>query len=460
MRATLDRHQRRAFGHPARVFLGCVLFLILSAAPAFADFGPHGPASTLDTDACAGCHRAHTSFATATWTDSGGNPQSGLLISSASTIQQFCFACHGNGAPGAGTNVEYGIFDSGASASATQVAAGSTAQADGTLILYETASSLDATLNGGGFSFVGASQAPVTSAHVMVEGSASSSFVVWGFGNSVSQAKGALSGGFTCTNCHDPHGSSNYRLLKDSLAVGGENVPVGGYSGTNPTPFVFSNEQGYPPNGWHKHATGAAEMSAYVPNYTTPEYSAKGNAVSNAPSSTMEGISGWCSGCHRVYDNKASAYDYGNYLAANAYSSPGASVTASQVGSRTMHRHPVGVPVDAGPSGGGILTVDPVTDPTLPLERNSVGAPMNGAWTTADQLGCLTCHRAHGTSVTETGWAQSEITTVTPAPGSIMPTWTVRVMNAGNDNAGVNPTFDSALLRDPNRGVCERCHNK
>ena len=49
--------------------------LVLSAAlvlafasGAYANFGPHG-GYVNDTDACAGCHRAHTSFSTVGWTD-------------------------------------------------------------------------------------------------------------------------------------------------------------------------------------------------------------------------------------------------------------------------------------------------------------------------------------------------------------------------------------------------------
>ena len=42
-----------------------VLMVALTAGTAFANFGPHG-GYALDTDACAGCHRAHTSFSTVT----------------------------------------------------------------------------------------------------------------------------------------------------------------------------------------------------------------------------------------------------------------------------------------------------------------------------------------------------------------------------------------------------------
>ena len=52
------------------------------ALPTFAaaNFAIHGN-YVQDTDACAGCHRAHTSFSDVTWKDAGSNNHSALLIS-------------------------------------------------------------------------------------------------------------------------------------------------------------------------------------------------------------------------------------------------------------------------------------------------------------------------------------------------------------------------------------------
>jgi hypothetical protein len=62
-----------------------------------------------------------------------------------------------------------------------------------------------------------------------------------------------------------------------------------------------------------------------------------------------------------------------------------------------------------------------------------------------DWLGCLTCHRAHGTTATMQGYAN---------------VWDSRNPLPDSGIGGVDPTNDSALLRANNRGVCERCHNK
>jgi predicted CXXCH cytochrome family protein len=117
--------------------------------------------------------------------------------------------------------------------------------------------------------------------------------VPWGFRDPTSGASNlTVLPQFTCTSCHDPHGSSNYRLLKDQV----NGIAVGGYNaGGAPTPYVISNEAGYPSGGFKKGADGVADVAAYVPNYTAPQY-AKGNAATNG-----KAMSAWCSGCHTAY---------------------------------------------------------------------------------------------------------------------------------------------------------------
>jgi len=216
---------------------------------AFANFGPHG-GYVNDTDACAGCHRAHTSFASVGWKDALGTQHaSALLVGNATSMTQFCDACHGDQAPGASTNVQSGIFDSGPSQGTNDpgtpsgspltphsrtLGAGSPAgtyPGDGgaAVLQYNTASLFGAPLNGGGFDRMpdpyawqgvdpdtgGAAALPAgtvtfsqtTSAHKM-----DATGPLWGSGSTVSSFAGNQQ--LVCTDCHDPHGSSNYRLLK------------------------------------------------------------------------------------------------------------------------------------------------------------------------------------------------------------------------------------------------------
>jgi len=423
------------------------VMLLATAGSAFANFGPHGGYG-MDTDACAGCHRAHTSFSDRTWKDTNNKEHSALLVSSASTMQEFCYACHGAGAPGASTNVQDGVFDSGPSGSKGQPLSGSVA--------YETNSSFNATLNAGGFDQMpsGAGFSLSTSMHNMDKGSATDP--MWGAGSSA-----PVGVNLTCTGCHDPHGSSNYRLLKDSIPNGGVNVAVGGYNGDTPEPVVFSSEAGYPVGGWLKHEAGATQMTLYRPNYTTAEYKwvdGDPNAVNPV---AFRSMSTWCSACHTEYNNKASGYDYAGYESATA-TRTGASLASSTLttgavspGSQMRHRHPVDITIETVTQANGWGS-DSITSTVLPLEKRP-GALANerGTWQRTDYLGCLTCHRAHGSSVTETGWAVSSL----QHNASAVVTW-YPVMAKSALPSGVNPNFSSSLLRADNRGVCERCHNK
>jgi predicted CXXCH cytochrome family protein len=416
----------------ALAVLMAVAMTMLLTGTAFANFAIHG-SYVSDTDACAGCHRAHTAFSQVGRTNyfdgSQTNDGSALLVGSSQNMKEFCYTCHGNGAPGASTNVEAGVFDAGPSASTTNAVNPATG------VLYSTESSFGAVLNGGGFELLPG----VTSMHNMDAGSVTDP--MWGQGSSAPAGQN-----LTCTGCHDPHGSSNYRLLKDTV---GNNVAVGGYlSDSQPTPFVVSAETGYPDNGFVKHVgTGA-----YKPDYTTPLY--------RATTQSEQGMSGWCAGCHEQYNDVASAYNYGQAEAdRSVFATFSASPSGARVGSRMRHRHPVNVALDAAGAGPGrTLATDVVLDSQLPLElaagdnsRGHVAAA--AAKSLADNIGCLTCHRAHGTAATMSGWAEARLVN---APSNVV-TWTVEVAPG---TGGVNPNSSSALLRTNNRGVCERCHNK
>ena len=165
------------------------------AGVALADGGPHG-GYTATTDACAGCHRAHTA--------SGPN-----LLIEASTYD-LCLACHGTAGAGANTNVDDGVY----------LATRDDAASD------ENWGAANATTNillGGGF--INYNGAAASSTH----DSDGSEAAAWGNG----VARGAtadLASGLTCASCHDPHGSNNYRIMNETIngnAVAAELVDEG-----------------------------------------------------------------------------------------------------------------------------------------------------------------------------------------------------------------------------------------
>ena len=487
-----------------------VALSLVFVGSAFANFGPHG-GYINDTDACAGCHRAHTSFSTVGWTDrSGAQHASALLVGNANTMTEFCDACHGDAAPGASTNVASGVFDSGPSAgnnlsgtsvtgvvlgnapstfsttsTANPAAPGSnnidtaTYQAGAAQVL--TASTFGAPLNGGGFNrmpdpYAWQGGGNTTDTVVFVKTTSEHEMDVtgplWGAGNTVGNyANGAK---LTCTDCHDPHGSSNYRLLKAKPNPGGP--VVGGYAADNqtPTPFVYSNEQGYPvptsvanpgggvtnglypAGGWLKGQAGADQINNYRPNYTDTTGTVILHTDTQSAGATKS-MSVWCSACHTNYNQSSAGnpvtYNYGTFLPLTSAGGPTAGM-----GALSFHRHAIDVTMANGTGTGRTLAEQVVQDSAwVPLENPGSGDPSD--WTNG-YIGCLTCHRAHGTSTTMDGWAASHLEA--GPSGSYIPVKD-SLMGVDPDKGNYNNTTgqgSSALLRANDRGVCERCHNK
>lgn len=426
--------------------------VLISGGTALANYGPHGgygswadtntdgtmQASEVnpDSDACAGCHRAHTAVSSASWEDKQGGRTNSLLIggNSATTLMEFCYSCHSDLGMGAGTNVQGGVYE--------------LAKVPNKVGFTTTQSENGAVLNGGGIDAMGGNTSvPMTSIHT-VNGATG---IAWGEGTTGhSPTSGGTNMIMDCASCHDPHGSSNYRILKDEV----NGVKVGGYVpdgiDPQPTPFVISNEVGYPTGGFRMHRNYGA--LGYAPDYTEARY------AQPVGLDTAKGISGWCSSCHTQY-NTVSSSGQGAYLAGDGYPDV------------VRHRHPVNVPLDgyngyrallvgttAGAGGTGLndpwnltpATATGVVD--IPLEHDVYTEGRGTAQTSSldDFIGCLTCHRAHGTTATMNGYANSSsASNPIPDSGGVTPT-----------SKGVPPTSDSALLRANNRGVCERCHNK
>ncbi len=398
------------------VFVSALAVLVFALTPgvATANFGPHGGYS-MDTDSCAGCHRAHTAASGITWTRSDNTQGSALLMSTASEVYQFCYTCHDSVGLGADTNVEEGVYE-------------------GTLAGNTTGGRL----NAGGFD---AGMFPTshmyTGASWFAYGGATDAGLLGNLGDGDPQIV------MSCTSCHDVHGSSNYRLLKDRVngrTVGGYDPAAAGFTPENPmpTPWVVSAEPGYPAMGWLLHEPGAAQMAAYQPNYTTPMHA-------KAPGlNTARGISGWCSACHIQYMQPTGAV-FDTSL------TPGEGGTETLVvdtargydsndgfGAAVRHRHPINVDL-AGYLGPRPINVNA---PGLALSHDPGNAGVNEA---SDWMSCLTCHVAHGSSSEMTGYA-NVADSRDPQPNS--------------GTGGVPPSGGNSLLRLDNRGVCQSCHNK
>ncbi len=187
-KSVLGSHTKGVSHTVKRALIVIVIGLILAFAAAglaLANGGPHG-GFTATTDACAGCHRAHTA--------TGPN----LLMVPAG--YELCIACHGAGGEGANTNVDDGYYLS------------SRDDETGNYDHGATNTPNYAPLLGGGFVNYGGVE--VTSSHT--PNGADEVFGAWG--NGVPRGSlGLLSEPLDCGSCHDPHGSPNYRIIKEMV---------------------------------------------------------------------------------------------------------------------------------------------------------------------------------------------------------------------------------------------------
>jgi len=240
------------------------------------------------------------------WTDKNGVMRSALLRDTSSELGRFCYTCHGRTAQGADTNVEEGVYE----ARGSGAAFGEPGKP----------------LNGG----------------------------VWGpWKTPTFQPPDVGSSGRTimsCDVCHNVHGSSNARLLQDTVL----GVPKGGYDAAdNPTPYVWFAEKGYPTEGFRKHVDYVAQ--GYEPTYTEVRHAIPPD------DDPAKGLSGWCETCHD-------------------FSGP------------TTHFHPYNVPLSNWP--GPPLAFDTYPHPIAhPLSAGQDGSTLVN--TLSDWLECTSCHTVH-----------------------------------------------------------------
>lgn len=227
---------------------------VLSMGSAFADNGPHG-GYTPTTDACAGCHRAHT----------GVGPS--LLV--ASTAYGLCMTCHGVTTGGAGTDVLDGMWVTGAA---------------------------NTPLKGGGFAFakmdsgltgaVPATGVATTSQHKVNGMTGYTGDTIWGIGTNTNGA-GYTPFTLECYSCHNPHGQSSstntatYRILRSTPKMGaGYAGPALGGAAVDVADVTTKNYV----------------ISSLTGNYYGQRYSSV--ADNDGGNGDIAAISNWCARCH------------------------------------------------------------------------------------------------------------------------------------------------------------------
>lgn len=390
------------------------ILLLLAAMPVLADGGPHvssanSGVSTLESDSCAGCHRAHTA-------------QGAMLLNSPSE-EELCLTCHGAAGTGATTDVESGV----------QYAVGTT-QIRGTTVAGALRSGgfVDARidsanptrisyprLQGGAIATWFSTEVrpltagqPVTSAHLAIDGSAiTATNKAWGNGSLNSGAGPTVSLG--CAGCHNPHGNGQYRILNPVPAANGS-----GFVAVSPGVSVLDATL---PTG-----TGATATRNYTIQW--------GRTLADVLAGTYTG---------GTADPLAGDY-WRRYLPWDGV--PGWSGSSITAASGSFGDKPMYVPGGANLTGfraqitqwcsachtryDQVTGAETDTGDTIFRYRHDV-----------NNVECTQCHVAHGSNAAMPGTFSSTF----PYPDSTA--------------AAPHTSASSRLLKVDNRGTCQACHD-
>ncbi len=304
--------------------------------------------------------------------------------------EEFCNACHGDSAPGASTNVVVGSVRRRPVGAVDGHGPGLN---DGVVTEYQTASTFNAPLNGGGFvqaanlvdweTSATAAFKAVTSTHSMEQ-----TGILWGAGNAVSA---------------DP-GSDLHELPRSSRQL--ELPPAEGRRQRQHRWWLHPRRSfrtawssrlrpatPYADNGWLKHEAGQVQMADYLPNYTS------GSSQIRCRHRRRLALG-------MVLRMPRAVRRADERVRLRSVRGGGADLNGAAPGGPTRHRHPVDITLAAGrrhPPGRGSgrrLTW---------IARSRSRSTRAPASMRQNQVGCLTCHFAHGSNAQMSGWAAAHL---------------------------------------------------
>ncbi|MFN8526068.1 MAG: cytochrome c3 family protein [Chloroflexota bacterium] len=405
---------RRKLGAVQAIVALCaaITWMLVTADIALADGGPHGDYDKMmdgtvgATDKCAACHRPHQGLS------------QGFLLKKA-TQYELCASCHD------GTVSRLDVLDG------VKLAAAVAPRVPGQTVA-------GATLNGGGFEWVNGAE--VTSKHNVRRSLAETGeSQPWGYLADTGTKAGTLSQPLTCTSCHNPHGSANYRILREG--INSRVVSVLAFYGGAFTKQEGGRglEAGTPANKYtaeYYASEGLESSGGYQPQLSIARF---------AGDETANGSALLCGACHSSYPSSS------------AKSIPGGTLNPWGI---TRYRHRTEMQYDEwnSPKWNGKVPCHPENGPFNPGTQNCAPGPgqlpalrlASNTLQANDMVTCLTCHRAHGTATVMSGFALST------AFGGSSPDPLSPAQQADPQITG--GVSKSMLLFADNRAMCEACH--
>jgi predicted CXXCH cytochrome family protein len=361
-------------------------FLILAAAAVLVMGTPALAFHDGGVAACNGCHTMHNSSNgvamnyTAAGVLGGTQPGTGfpdlLLFANKSDT---CLRCHGN------NTASYGVW------SADPVAPNV------------------ARANRGGGDFVFLQETNINDGHGgapnPILGYASGHNVISGIKNTAADPVLTTSPGGTfpaadlaCTSCHDPHGTSSYRLLYQA----GQRVDTAVYTAT-------------------------IEAEGIALSTTVGETPTNHNAYKS-------GYSAWCGTCHGNFHQKSGSliHPSGEPLGSDI-------ATAYNLYKGTADC--IANPPTAGlPCGSGVAATAYL--PQVPFVDASATITSTAGPTSNSQVACVTCHRSHATSAPNAG------------------RWDFNILGIATDGNISGSYKIPNPYDDYQRSLCNKCHSK